>query len=134
MPMCGFDKQMLSGLRMFLKGLVEAIDRNSKEKGINLEQALREELEEMEEFVKELRILGNKENKEKLVGLLYFGRAFYLSALHRSRENKIGLRKAMNKEIEGTINFLDEVDKIYYEKLKGKVSNPLRELVKRISF
>lgn len=117
-----------------LKGLAEAIDRNSKEKGINSEQALREELEEMEEFVKELRILGNKENKEKLVGIVYFGRAFYLSALHRSQENKIELRKAMNQEIEETINFLDKVDKIYYEELKGKVSNPLKELVKRIAF
>lgn len=132
MPVCGFDKNMLDGLEKFLTGLIDAIERNSKLNNTSKEKTIEEEIKEMEEFVKELQVLRNKLNKEKLIGLVYFARAFYLSSLQRAKEENIDVNEAMKKEIKDTINFFDEVDKIYYERLKGKVSQPLKELVKWI--
>jgi len=54
MPLCGFDKKMLKGLTIFSQSLYEAALRKSREKGITIEEAMRIEIEEMNEFLFEL--------------------------------------------------------------------------------
>ena len=51
MPLCGFDKKMLNGLTLFAQSLYEAAMRKSKEKHITIEQAMKIEIEEMNEFL-----------------------------------------------------------------------------------
>ena len=76
MPMCGFDKKMLSGLTLFAQSLYEAAIRKSKENNISVEEAMKIEIEEMNEFLFALdkkyeslrRTNPVPESMEKLVG------------------------------------------------------------------
>ncbi len=51
MPLCGFDKKMLSGLTLFAQSLYEAALRKSDEKSISIEKAMEVEIDEMNEFL-----------------------------------------------------------------------------------
>lgn len=134
MPLCGFDKQMLDGLDMFHRGLADSIIRKSKEVGITLEESIHQELDEMNEFIKELQKLPNRVDKQKLIGLANYAQSFYEGSLQRSRKDSIEINEAMDLEIKTTRNFLYEVDRCYEEDLKGKVPDPIKKLVEQISY
>ena len=129
MPMCGFSKSMLDGLGVYHQGLAEAVIRKSKETNITVEEAIMWELKEMDTFLKELIVLGNEINKQKLIGIANYSRAFYLGALKKSKEKGLTIKEAMNKENEMTQSFLFEIDNYYYEHLEGKKKNPMKELI-----
>lgn len=129
MPMCGFDKQMLDGLDEFHQGLVEAVKKKSKKDSITVEEAVMWELKEMNLFLKELVILGNEVNKQKLMGIANYSMAFYLGALGKSKEKGIDIVEAMGEEMKSNRNFLSEIDSYYYDYLEGKKENPMRELI-----
>lgn len=128
MPMCGFDEQMLDGIGMFYRGLAEAALRKSKEKNIIVEEAIILEIKDMNDFLKELVILDNEINKQKLIGITNYAKAFYLGSLKLAKDKGISIEEAMNIEIDQTRNFLFEIDEYFYKYLKNK-DNPMKELV-----
>jgi len=129
MPMCGFSKSMLDGLGLYHQGLAEAVIKKSKESNITVEEAIMWELKEMDTFLKELVVLGNEINKQKLTGIATYSKAFYLSALKKSKEKGIPIEEALNSENETTKGFLFEIDSYYYDYLEGKKENPMKELI-----
>ncbi len=129
MPFCGFDKQMLDGLEMFHQGLADSIIRRSGEEGLTVEKAIQTELEEMKVFVKELQRTGNY---AQLTGLAHYAQAYYDGALQRIQDGS-STPEAMKIESTTIRGFLFEVDRRYYEDLKGKVPEPIKELVKWIA-
>lgn len=54
MPFCGFNLQMVKGLTTFADGLFSATVERAKEKGIGLEQAFTEEVNELGQFLEAL--------------------------------------------------------------------------------
>jgi hypothetical protein len=126
--MCGFDKQMLDGLEMFYNGLIEAVIRRSKEKKISIEDAILLELRDMNLFLKELVILDNEIDKQKLIGITNYARSFYLGSLKEAKEKGIEIIEVMKNEIRKTRSFLFEIDKYFYEYL-GNKSNAMKRLV-----
>ncbi len=129
MPMCGFSKSMLDGLGVYHQGLAEAVIKKSKKSNITVEEAIMWELKEMDTFLKELVVLGNEINKQKLMGIANYSRAFYIGALKKSKEKGIDIEEAMKSENEITKGFLFEIDNYYYEHLEGKKENPMKKLV-----
>ena len=129
MPFCGFDKQMLDGLDNFHRGLADSIERRTE---TTFEAAIEEELTEMDEFIGELQKLDSGLNKMKLIGLANYAKSFYEGALQRSRTDNVGIDKALESEMKDTRSFLFEVDRLYYEDLKGKVPEPIKKLVEYI--
>jgi hypothetical protein len=51
MPMCGFSPKMLQGLTMFAQGLYESAILRAKGKGVPIEIAMEEEINEMNVFL-----------------------------------------------------------------------------------
>ncbi len=51
MALCGFNAQMLKGLALFAQGLYGAALRISEERGISIEHAMENEIEEMNVFL-----------------------------------------------------------------------------------
>ena len=54
MPFCGFHTKMVTGLVIFAEGLFAATLERSKEKGIGIEEAYRQEVSELGVFLEEL--------------------------------------------------------------------------------
>ena len=129
MPFCGFDEQMLDGLDKFHRGLADSITSRTV---TTFEAAIEQELTEMDEFIEELQKLDDGLNKMKLIGLANYAKSFYEGALQRSRTDHVGIDKAMESEMKDTRSFLYEVDRLYYEDLKGKVPEPIKKLVEYI--
>ncbi|MBI2045386.1 hypothetical protein HYT23_04980 [Candidatus Pacearchaeota archaeon] len=109
MPVCGFDQQMLEGLRMFHNGLARAITRRTNE-GTSFERAIHYELEEIDAFVNELPNLSDEINRERLIGIARYARAFYQGALINGFE----------KEDSVSRDFLYSVDRAFYDRFKGR--------------
>lgn len=133
MPLCGFDEQMLEGLSNFYKGLAEAVRRKSQERKIPIEAAIILELKDMDDFLKNLVLLGNPLNKDKLLGITQYAKTFYLGALQQSKEKQIPIETAMENQIKETKQFLAAIDTHYYEHLEGKKEQPMTELVQWIN-
>lgn len=129
MPMCGFDKQMLDGLDEFNKGLIEAVLRISRREKVTVEEAIEFELQEMNIFLKELVIFGNDASKQQLIGIATYSIGFYKGSIELAKNKGIKIEEAMNIEIKKTRDFLCDIDKHYYEHLKGKTAHPMKELV-----
>jgi hypothetical protein len=116
--MCGFDQQMLEGLGVFHAGLARAITKRTGE-GASFEDAVREELEELDAFISELQNLYNEVDREKLLGISSYARSFYHGALTHGLE----------QEDSRTRDFLYSLDRIYYERLEGRRES-IPELIK----
>jgi hypothetical protein len=128
MPLCGFDEQMLDGLGMFYNGLLDAVVRKSKKKDISIEEAIVLELKDIDGFLKELVILNNEIDKQKLIGITNYAKSFYLGSLNLAKTKGIDILEAMKKEIEKTRDFLFEIDKYFYSYLENK-EDSMKKLV-----
>jgi len=110
MPLCGFDQQMLEGLKMFHGGLARAVIKRTNEEKVSVEEAIKYELGEIDAFINELPNLSDEVNRERLIGIARYARAFYQGALTNGFE----------KEDSGTRDFLYSVDRAYYEGFRGR--------------
>lgn len=137
MPLCGIDDQMLDGLSMFKKGLMEAVIRKSEEyEGklkFSITHAINEELQEMDEFLEALPGISDECRRQKLEGIIRYAQAFYQSALKRYKEEGGTMQETMETEIKETRTFLYEVDKAYEEQFKGQQGS-LRKLALWIEY
>ncbi len=117
MPLCGFDQQMLEGLKMFHDGLASAVTRRT-DGGASLEEAIKYELGEIDAFIRELPSLNDDVNRERLIGIAKYARAFYQGALTNGFE----------REDSSSRDFLYSVDRAYYERFKGR-KDAMAELI-----
>lgn len=114
MPVCGFDKNMLDGLKLFHKGLIEhGIIERSKKKNQMTTETIDKELEDMERFLKELSNIEDPEIRELIRKLTEYAYAFY----------KLIKREGVDK-YKQIISKLDklyfEMDNKFYSELEGK--------------
>ena len=114
MPVCGFDKNMLEGLKLFHKGLIEhGVIERSKKKNQMTNETINRELEDMERFQKEIHRIENPEIRDLIKKLTEYAYAFY-KLLKRE-----GIEK-YKELIEKINNIYFEMDNKFYSALEGK--------------
>ena len=126
MPFCGFNENMLDGLKGFHKGLVEhgIIDR-SKLKNKTAKDIIENEIRDMDRFLREARNIKDPEVRGAIENLTKYARSFYLLI------DKIGLDKS--HEIISSLNKIYfEMDRKYYRELEGK-KNDMKKLVEHLN-
>gem|GEM_PF-6618928 len=82
----------------------------------------------MDEFLRGLQELDGA-RVQGLAGLAIYAKAFYKGALQRSKEEGMAIGEAMEQEMKHMREFFFKVDQRYYSELKGRVPEPIKELV-----
>lgn len=114
MPVCGFSKQMLEGMKFFHGGLIEhGIIERSKKKNQMTEETINKEIEDMGRFQKELLTIEDPEIRELIRTLTEYACAFYKLLQREGIEN-------YEKLIEQINNLYFEMDNKFYSELEGK--------------
>ncbi len=115
MPMCGFNKKMLDGLRAFNEGLVEhgLIERSDRKKQ-SIDDTLGAELADMQRFLRETTTLSNPAVRRVVEGLTTYAHGVY----------ELMQGKDVSAEYRGITERLSglfaEMDSKYYAELEGK--------------
>lgn len=114
MPLCGFNKEMLDGLRMFHKGLIEhGLILRSKKKNEEISQTIKNEILDMKRFLDEINKIEDPEIRMLIKTLTEYAKAFYLLA------EKINL-KEYQEVIEKINDLYWEMDNKFYTELEGQ--------------
>jgi len=114
MPFCGFNKDMIEGMKLFHKGLVEyGIIERSKKKNQTVGETMNKEIEDMGRFRKELSAIEDLEVRELIKTLTEYTCAFYKLIQREGVEN-------YEKLIEKINNLYFEMDDKFYSELEGK--------------
>jgi len=114
MPFCGFNKDMLEGMQLFHKGLVEhGIIERSKIKKQMTDETIKKELEDMERFQKEMHRIEDPEIRELIRKLTEYAYAFYKLIEKEGVENYKQIISKLN-------NLYFEMDNKFYSELEGK--------------
>ncbi len=114
MAFCGFNKDMLEGLKLFHKGLIEhGIIERSKKKNQTTGETMNKEIEDMGRFQKELLAIEDSEIRELIRTLTEYACAFYKLIQREGIEN-------YEKLIEKINNLYFEMDNKFYSELEGK--------------
>ena len=112
MPLCGFNKKMIDGLRQFGEGLYDQAEKRAMEDNVSLRESFDNEVTEMDTF---LAILAKKDpiRFQALTGITHLAQALY--------RNGQGLDQPKDKfleEFEKLLAFLVELDDKYYKELR----------------
>ena len=110
------SKQMADAQRLVVEESPEALIGGEQPRRMNI-------------FLKELVIFGNDASKQQLIGIATYSIGFYKGSIELAKNKGIKIEEAMNIEIKKTRDFLCDIDKHYYEHLKGKTAHPMKELV-----
>ena len=114
MPFCGFNEDMLNGLVLFHRGLVEhGIIERSEKKGQSLDETIQKELNDMKRFQKEIPRISNPKIRQLTEKLTSYACSFYELVQERGVENYFAVVENLN-------NFYFEMDRKFYEELEGK--------------
>ena len=126
MALCGFNQNMLDGMKGFHKGLVEhgIVDR-AKLKNKTTKEIIENELKDMDAFLKETHNLKNREIRELIENLARYSKTFYELVDKLGLENYLKIIKSLNK-----IYF--EMDRRYYKELEGK-KDDMKKLVEHLN-
>ena len=126
MALCGFNQNMLDGMKGFHKGLVEhgIVDR-AKLKNKTTKEIIENELKDMDAFLKETHNLKNREIRELIENLARYSKTFYELVDKLGLENYLKIIKSLNK-----IYF--EMDRKYYDELEGK-EDAMKKLVNHLN-
>jgi len=114
MPFCGFDKQMLEGMKGFHKGLVEhGILHRSEKRKQTTEQTINKELEDMDDFLKETHNIKDPYMRELTETLAKYACAYYKFVQKKGVQNYKAVIQFLNK-------FYFSMDDKYYSELEGQ--------------
>ena len=114
MPLCGFNKEMLEGLYLFHKGLVEhGIINRSINNNISVEKTIQNEIKDMDRFLETTKEINNKELRELIENLTKYSQSFYKLLGKFEINNYEELLNLINK-------FYYKMDEKYYTELQGK--------------
>lgn len=126
MPICGFNDNMLDGLKGFHKGLVEhGILNRSKKKNLTTDEVIENEIRDMNRFLKEIHHIKDPEVRKLIENLTKYAKSFY------ELIGKIGLEN-YSKVINSLNNGYFEMDRKYYSELEGK-KDDMKKLVEYIN-
>lgn len=111
MTFCGFNREMEEGLRQFGEGLGKQAPKRARDDGVSLRASFNSELAEMAQMLANLA--PDTARKEALLGCVHFARALY-----RAGDGLDQPMEAFKRNLEETIAFFVELDRLYYEELR----------------
>lgn len=127
MPLCGFNKKMLDGLRAFNEGLVEhgLIERSERKKQ-SIDDTLGAELADMQRFLRETPALSDPRIRKMVEGLTTYAHGVY----------ELMQGKNVSAEYRGIAERLSglfaEMDSKFYVELEGKPDD-MKQLVQYLN-
>ncbi len=122
MPICGFNKKMLEGLRQFNEGLIEhGLIRRSKLKEQSLETTLSNELKDMERFLIEIPNINNSHLRNVIQGLTLYAKGVYGLADVKDIDNYKTFCQSLSRLFYG-------MDNKFYKELEGQ-SDDMKKLI-----
>lgn len=112
MPLCGFNKKMIDGLRQFSEGLYDQAEIRAKEDGVSLRESFDNEIAEMDIFQ---QILSKKDfiRLQALIGV-----AHYAQSLYRNGQGLDCPKEKFFEAFEKQLGFFVELDDKYYKELR----------------
>ena len=117
MPLCGFNQEMLEGINLFHKGLVEhGIINRSEKLGQSTDRIIEKELVDMNRFLQETHKIEDVEIRETVEALTRYASAFYKLVKKNNVENYFKLISYIN-------NLYFNMDNKYYSELEGKTDD-----------
>jgi len=126
MPLCGFNKKMIEGLKKFNEGLVEhGLIHRSQKNEESIEQAINRELSDMMRFLEETQEIDKSSKRIITEGLVKYSMGFYLIM----RENNIEDYEEILDLISDYFRFMDSK---YYSELEGQPDD-MKKLVELLN-
>ena len=112
MPLCGFNKKMIDGLRQFSEGLYDQAEIRAKEDKISLRESFDNEIAEMDIF---RQILSKKDfvRLQALIGVTHFAQSLY-----RKGQGLDHPKEKFFEAFEKQLGFFIELDDKYYKELR----------------
>lgn len=126
MPLCGFNQEMLEGLRMFHQGLVShGLIERSKVKNQEPSKTLEQELKDMNEFLSETHNIENPTKRELIESLTRYVKVFYKLIQERGIENSEDVIESLTRTYES-------MDRKFYSELEDQ-PNRMKQLANYIN-
>lgn len=126
MPMCGFNKKMIEGLKAFNEGLVEhGLNYRSKLNNETIEQGIKREISDMTRLLQELHNIDDSAKRVITEGITKYCMGFYLLARKNDLEKYPEL-------IEKISRYFFEMDDKYYSELEGNTDD-MQRLVEHLN-
>ncbi len=127
MAMCGFNKKMLDGLKLFGEGLYDQAVKNAAKNSLSLRESFEWEVQEMDIFIP---IVAQK-SAAKFQALR--GIAEYAQSLYKNAQGLDDPKNTYFEALNENLEYFVEVDRVYYDELFpkiGKQKEALEELGK----
>lgn len=122
MPLCGFNKTMINGLKEFFDGLyVQALKRAQDEK-VPVLEVLGMEVEEMSGF-KEALESKNNPKLDSTLGLALLARGIYRETKEKCAREE-DFNRVYDQVVDENLEFFWSMDDEYYKKLRPSLSIP----------
>ena len=122
MPMCGFNKKMLEGLRALTEGLVEhGLEFRCEKNGETIEQGIKREISDMTRLLLEINGINDSAKRLLTEGIVKYAQGFYLVMRRKGIEN-------YKKDISKIMDYFFNMDSKYYGELEGKPED-MKELI-----
>lgn len=123
MALCGFNQQMLDGLKEFSDGLFMQLLKRAKEDNLSIEESLRQELSEMDTFAQVLE--GSNQEVTVMKGITLLAQGLYKQSFVEGGDNSRDAVALRYKRIsEEEIEFCRALDEEYYGSLRPNADNP----------
>ncbi len=123
MALCGFNQQMLGGLKEFSDGLFKQLLKRAKEDNLSIEESLKQELSEMDTFAQVLE--GSNQEVTVMKGITLLAQGLYKQSLAEGGDNSRVAVALRYKEIsEKEIEFCRALDEEYYGTLRPNSEDP----------
>lgn len=112
MPLCGFNKKMIDGLRQFSEGLYDQAEIRAREDKISLRESFDNEITEMDIFQ---QILSKKDfiRLQALIGVAHLAQSLY-----RNGQGLDAPKEKFFEAFEEQLDFFIELDDKYYKELR----------------
>lgn len=126
MPICGFNKKMLEGLKSFNEGLIEhGLIHRGELNDETIDQGIKREISDMTRLLQELQSIDDSAKRVITEGIVKYSMGFYLLT------RKIDINN-YHELIESISNYFFEMDDKYYSELEGN-SDDMQKLVEYLN-
>lgn len=114
MALCGFNQKMLTGISMFMEGLVEhGLVHRCEKNGETIDQGIKREISDMSRLLLENHRIDDHAKRVLTEGLVKYAQGFYLVM----RRNDVGNYPKVITSIGEYFQFMDDK---YYGELEGR--------------
>ena len=115
MPLCGFNRKMLDGLRQFGEGLFDQALKRAQDDSLSLPDSVKAEIEEMNIFLDILSVPSESARVNTVLGVTLVARASYWAAQGETEEE---IRSNFMRKLDENIAFLRRMDAKYYDEFR----------------